>query len=251
MTMEAFDDQESPRPGRPAGELVWNLLTLLVLLLTAGVVGVFAVIFTNPTSALNPFPPPTMPALMQFPTETPTPQNVLPPTWTPAPTNTLAPSPTPLPSNTPEPTVTPFILSPSATPTTTQETSGMRFIIERNNPIAASSKVFHPEAECKWMGVAGQVFDITGAPITTGVQIWLGGVLNGVYREIPSLTGVAQNYGPAGYEIYLGDTPTASRQALWVQLLDQAGLPMSERVYFDTYADCEYNVIIINFRQVR
>jgi len=38
---------------------------------------------------------------------------------------------------------------------------------------------------------------------------------------------------------------------MWVRLIDQARLPLSPKVYFDTYEDCHRNLIVINFRQVR
>ena len=38
---------------------------------------------------------------------------------------------------------------------------------------------------------------------------------------------------------------------LWIQLEDVQGLPMSERIYFDTYADCEHNLVVIYLQQVR
>jgi len=36
-----------------------------------------------------------------------------------------------------------------------------------------------------------------------------------------------------------------------VQLLDQAGLPMSNQIYFDTYEECDKSTIIIYFKQVK
>ena len=101
------------------------------------------------------------------------------------------------------------------------------------------------------MGVAGQVLDLSGAPVSTGVVIQLSGVYGGTFVEKTSLTGIAPQYGPAGYEFYRGDTPTASNNTLWVQLLDQAGAPLSEKINFETYEDCERNLVFINFKQVR
>ncbi len=45
--------------------------------------------------------------------------------------------------------------------------------------------------------------------------------------------------------------PWLLRSAVWVQLLDQEGYALSPRVYFNTYADCEKNLILVNFKQVR
>ena len=65
------------------------------------------------------------------------------------------------------------------------------------------------------------------------------------------MVGMVTTYGPGSYEFVLGDQPVDSTQALWVQLFDQAMLPLSDQVYFDTFADCDKNLILINFNQVR
>ena len=109
---------------------VLNILTILSLLSLCGVSAFVLTVYFNPDSALNPFPPPTMPAGIVLPTETPTPQS-MPPTWTPAPgtasptTQALAPSSTPLASSTSFvlPTYTPTATAtetPTETPTITE-----------------------------------------------------------------------------------------------------------------------------------
>jgi hypothetical protein len=214
---------------------------------------VFGLIFVNPQSALNPFPPATLPAVLELPTITPTARVVLPATWTPLPTIQATATSTPRPTWTPLPSETPFSLfTPASTPETTEPaTGGFAFEIAPGSPVAISSLTFKPEEGCNWMGVAGQVLDMSNAPISTGVIIQLSGVLGGQFKDIPSLTGVARQYGPAGYEISLADKPVASNKTLWVQLLDQAGVPLSDKIYFATFDDCEKNLIFINFKQVR
>lgn len=61
---------------------VWDILTILVLLVAVGLIIVFAQIFINPQVAYNPLPPPTMVPTVGIPTSTPTLKS-LPPTWTP------------------------------------------------------------------------------------------------------------------------------------------------------------------------
>jgi len=65
------------------------------------------------------------------------------------------------------------------------------------------------------------------------------------------MTGLADVYGPGGFEITLADKLVASEGTLWIQLLDQQNLPLSQRIYFNTYDDCERNLIIIYFDQIR
>ena len=66
-----------------------------------------------------------------------------------------------------------------------------------------------------------------------------------------SLTGTALQYGTAGYEFTISDVPTATQGSFWIRLVDQANLPLSGRIPFDTFAECEKNLTIINFKQVR
>lgn len=107
----------------------------------------------------------------------------------------------------------------------------------------------HPEAGCDWMGVGGQVFDLQSAPIQNLV-IAVSGLLNGEALDRVSLTGIATQYGDGGYEVFLSDRPIDSRQSLWVQVQDLNGSQLSEKVYFDTFADCQKNLILVNFVQV-
>jgi len=95
---------------------VWDALSILTLMGLCVVGIIVATIFTNPASAFNPFPPPTLPANIVLPSETPTPV-YMPPTWTPVGAN---PSDIgKLASQTPLPTSTGFVL-PSFTPTFTE-----------------------------------------------------------------------------------------------------------------------------------
>jgi hypothetical protein len=80
---------------------LWDILAILALLGACLVAMVVALIFTNPHSALNPFPPSSLPPTLVIPTDEPTAYQ-LPPTWTPTlpagsapvvePTNNLTPS---------------------------------------------------------------------------------------------------------------------------------------------------------------
>lgn len=250
--MDSFDYQDHTQPARNVSNLVWNTLTILVLLTVFCVVVGFLIIFIDPASGYNPFPPPTLPPTIALPTITPTPRTVLPATWTPGPTDEPTTTSSPRPTSTELPTETPFSLF---TPTNTSEASptvaGMPYDVAPGSPVAISSVTFHPEDGCNWMGVAGQVLDMSGAPVSTGVVIQLSGVYGGTFVEKTSLTGIAPQYGQAGYEFYLGDTPVASNNTLWVQLLDQAGAPLSSKIYFETFQECERNLVFINFKQVR
>ena len=251
--MDDFDFREPGSPPRSFSSIVWNTLTGVTILASLGVGAVFLMIFLNPNSSLNLFPPPTSPPALALPTFTPTPREVLPPTWTPLPTTEPTATETFQPSSTPAPpaTETPFALFTPTLPGQTATPGGLPYILAQGSPVGISSLAFHPDKGCNWMGVAGQVLNQSGAPISTGIVIQLGGSLAGARMDVPSLTGVAPQYGPAGFEIFLGDEPISSDGTLWVQLLDQAGAPLSKKVNFDTFEDCANNLIIINFQQVR
>lgn len=115
---------------------------------------------------------------------------------------------------------------------------------------AIDASLVHPAEGCNWMGIAGQVFNTRGAPVLyMGVQI--GGRFNG--REISEiiLTGYGPDYVQYGYEYKLADQPAATKNALWVRLVDQQYLPLSDRIYITTYDDCTRNLVLLNFKQIR
>lgn len=251
--MDAFDMNEQTQSPRKVSSLIWNVLTVLVLLMSVCLAGFFLLILLNPNSQMNLFPPPTLPAAISFPTATATSQFALPPTWTPEPTLEPTSTNTPAPTHTLAPTETPFSLF-TLTPTT-ERTEGapaeFPFVVGPGTPVGTSSLAFHPEAGCDWMGVAGQVFDLSGAPVS-GQQVRVGGTLLGAQIDMLSLTGLTTAYGNNGfYEFTLGEKPVNSTGTLWVQLLDQSGLPMSDKIYFDTYDACDKNLIFVNFKQAR
>ena len=242
MQKDVFDyyDEEGKTKSNQ-GTMVLNILTILVLLTTLCVGGIFLMIFLNPQSSLNPFPPPTIPSLIPTATVIPTSSVKLPPTWT--------PTPPPPPTNTPEPTYT--LTSEIGQPTaenTRDPAEGMPFVMQDGNPQYIPN-IYHPDAGCNWMGVGGQVIGLDGGAVLY-LSIKLDGSLNGEAIEIITISGTAPQYGTAGYEFKLSDQPVDSTQILSVQLLDQADLPLSERYYFDTFNDCDKNLILINFKQI-
>jgi len=250
--MANYDYDLEPKRPRNWMTVFWNILTFFVLCAVACVSCYFLAIFTNPYIALNPFPPPTLPPARALPSATPTLSVVLPATWTAtnSPVPSLTDTPPPPPATTPPDTPV-LILNPTKTATTTRPPDGYPYEIREGSPKAIPN-LYHPELGCSWMGVGGQAIDLSGSPVV-GMIIRLGGSLPGLNLSTPllSLTGVALDYGRAGYEFQLGDGPIASRGSVWLQLLEQDGSPLSEKVYFDTYDSCEQNLIVIDFKQVR
>lgn len=254
MQKDVFDyieeEGEQKPPDRSA--LVWNILTILVLLTIVCVGLVFITVLINPQVGFNPFPPPTMPVRAALNTPTATPKSILPPTWTP--TASLVPTMTntPAPADTPLPTQEELVVVEDD-PDNQVILGDMPVVLHDGSPQYIPATSFHPDLGCNWMGVAGQVIDLNGSPVQ-GLIVEVGGTLGGERIGNPTIlqaTGLATAYGDAGYEVKLADEPVESNGSLWVQVLDQAGLPLSEKIYFYTFSDCDQNLIVIYFKQVR
>jgi hypothetical protein len=245
----------APQPKRPSAR-VWNILTVLVLVALLCVISYFALIFLDPSSSLNPFPPPTLnPALFTL-TPTVTPRFTLVPSWTPTSAEVTL-SATPVPTNTPVPSQTPVPSSPLVEnpilvqPVMAASSGDFAFVVQQGSPSAIAGADFHQGGGCNWTGVAGQAVSLNGEAVR-GLFVKLGGSMPGkdsVDKLV--MTGLAPQYGQGGFEITLADKLIASSGTLWIQLLDQQNLPLSERIYFNTYDDCRKNLVIIYFSQVR
>ncbi|MGD8554953.1 MAG: hypothetical protein PVJ07_01825 [Anaerolineales bacterium] len=251
-----MNDNLPRRSSSGFGGFVLNCLTTLILLATVTVGAVLVVVFFNPQLPINPFPPPALPTSEAPPTATNTPESSLPPEWT------DTPSPTPIPSATatPSPSPTATELTPSVTaeatqteePSPTPTESGPPYGLQQGSP-AAIQRWWPPYDElCEWMGVGGHVFDIDGQPII-GLGVHLEGQLAGNPIELDTLSGSASDLlGGSGYLFNLAETPIASEETLWIQLIDLATeLPLSDKLYLTTYDTCESNLILVNWRKLQ
>ena len=246
---EEIESRVKRRAKQRRRDITWNLLTSIVILVTVSLVGFFLILFSNPYVAINPFPPPTMPVLAIAPPGTATPAR-LPATWTP----TLPPTETPLPTNTelPQQATVGVSATDVLLPIFTEEPGDMNlpYALE-GAPAGMANTVFHPGEGCDWQGVAGRVVDLQGRPVV-GIVVRVTGLYDGRTVDMNTLTGgAAAWYGESGYEFILGDKPVETNATLSVQLLDQALMPISNRVIFSTYSTCDKNLVIINFKQVR
>lgn len=228
-------------------DLIWNVLTVAVLVGTLCIAGFFASLILNPYSALNPFPPATPLPTLVPPTWTPI---GLPATWTPTLTVEPTLTDTPHPTFTLEPSATLFSLATATLavpPTKTPKPTGVPYTFTTNY---YDSTTFRPDTSCSMMLVAGQTLDAGNNPVT-GLIVKMGGSLPGKVFNPPSLvlTGTSTAYGPSGFEFNPGVAPVATTKALWVQLFDQSGSPISTQVFLTTYTDCKKNLIFIRFQQ--
>jgi hypothetical protein len=251
--LDDLDDiEEQPQVSIPSARVdpdrLWNLGTLVILLCLVILVGVFASIYVNPNTAVNPYPPPTVPVAILLPTSTAT---IPVPTATP----TEAPTETPQPTDTPAPPApagpTPTLVSAVEVELPTARANAAYAYELKSAPAPIDASLLYPGRGCDWMGVGGQVSDLSGRPVT-GINVQMVGVADGRTMNVVTLTGTALKYGEGGYEFTISDKQVfRSKETFWIQLIDQQRSPLSKRVVFDTFDDCSRNLIVINFTQVR
>jgi hypothetical protein len=150
-------------------------------------------------------------------------------------------------SSTFTPTAIPPTVTPSFTPTPT--TTPLTFALQSGSPSYVTNFV-HTGKGCNWSGVAGQVFDNDGNPLSNYV-IKVTGKYKGVAVSLVAMTGMVSGtpYGPGSYEVVLGSSAVDSTGLLFIQLFDPNGKALTEKISFNTYADCKKNLAIINFKQ--
>ncbi|MBN1137755.1 MAG: hypothetical protein JXM73_14300 [Anaerolineae bacterium] len=222
--------------------------TVLFLLLTALVLVYYLAIWFDPHNPLNPFPP--MRIIVDMPDQpgavatraavsTPTPSPTFPPTWTPTPTPTWTPTRTPRPTSTPVP--------PTRTPTPLPPFS------LRSDPIH-TQQLLYPDASGWWSGLAGEVSDGNGKPVTN-VKIKVWDDAGHVWQVTPGdASRYVEKYGTAfgggGTFAWWEQVLEAScRQSIpvHVQVL-RNDVPMTSVVTVQTSGDCNKNLILIHFK---
>lgn len=245
-----FDEPEPKSSGFTMPTIgMWDILTILVLLVTVCLGAYFVAIFINPGSSMNML----QPAWTPTPTITP---RQLEPTWTPTatiyvpPTATLLPSITPPASPTPASFVPPTVTPESTVPPTATNTPTAPFSVSSVNSIESIIIPHLLNAGCDWQGVGGTVDDQNSGPII-GIVVRLAGSYDGKAVELTTISGISPEYGKSGFEFVLGDTPIDSNDRIYVQLLDQAGLPLSEEIRIDTSSDCKKNLVLVRFKKNR
>lgn len=173
------------------------------------------------------------------------------------PTKTATPSQTLMPSTTPTVSMTAFIVPSStstltSTPTTTQTpTPELLPFILFGEPEMMSSALIRPRLDCNWLVIAGQVWDLQGEPVIDSVSVHLFGELEGYSIDQYRLPGTETAYGESGYEFALEGLLVDSENTLCIQLVDANDLPLSHPYLIQTFVDCQKNLILVNFKQVR
>jgi hypothetical protein len=94
------------------------------------------------------------------------------------------------------------------------------------------------------LGIAGEVFDLSGNPVPSGqyqVHIWDNGV------DARVAVGSGHAYGPSGYEQFLFDSPRVQDHN--IQLETVSGTAVSQVYRVQTRASCNQNLLYFVFVQ--
>jgi hypothetical protein len=227
-------------------------LTALFLVLTVLVLACYVAIFLNPKLPLNPFPPQQVviritQQVNELGTPLPptfTPPPTFPPTWTPTLTSVPTLTSTPRPTSTPvPPTLTPTPVPPTPRP--------VQFAL-RQDPILVSQSLY-PSAAGWWTGVAGEVSDLNGNPVTD-VTIRIRDNKGHSWDVVPGTAGnYAQTYGTAyggggSYAWWEQHLEGSCQQeiTLRIQVL-VGGRAGSQEVTTKTSGVCERNLVLVHF----
>jgi hypothetical protein len=207
---------QSPAAASSGGKQVMaNLLTVVFLLGTVGMIALIVIITQNPYSSLNPFPP-----------------------FTPLPiviTATFLP-PTEAPPGTAAPTAT---FTPAAVEAGGQAPTSFSFVLANEKPVYAPNA---NDKGCNWSSIAGTVTDGKGTALD-GYRVSVKG--NGVDETV--FSGATLTFGAGGFELFLNGTPQA--QTYKVQLSDPQNHPLSAAYTVATKASCDQNVAVLQFIQ--
>lgn len=138
---------------------------------------------------------------------------------------------------------------PSETPEPDTTLIAFEYALQPGTP-AYIENFAHPDAGCDWLGVAGQVFDQHGSPVVNLV-VRVSGMLGDREVDEVSVTGIpeARFYGPGAFEIQLGSMAAETADMFRIQIFNLEGEPVSEAISFDTYENCQKNLVLINFSQ--
>lgn len=240
-----------------------------IFFLVATVIAILITAFIIFTGGVDEASAQSVPTLFVIPSPTDTP---IPPTntSTATPTQTLSPTPTNtgtlVPTDTPTPTQTPT-LPPTATITPTQSITPTPDVTDTPtliptpdgpSPTAPPALPFTGPAEvqfarnfantqgCAWQGIGGQVLALGGGSYTNPLQVH---VFGGGQDYGRVFTGTNSAYGASGFEVRVANA--INRDVYFVQLESRNGVPVSEQVQVMFPGDCEQNVAIVNFEQVR
>ena len=200
----------------------------------------FATPTVNPVNTLQPTPTKTA---TQAPAATFTKTSTSAPVE-PTKTNTAVPPKATNTATVVPPTPTKIVTSVPPTPTKTL----VPFKIQPSSPVYLSNFA-HPDDGCAWQGVAGQVFDERGDPVSNLI-VKVTGYWDGKQVSLIGVTGMVSGkpYGPGSFEIILGAKALDTVDSLKIQVLNTDLYPLTYGFKFSTSSNCDKNLVIFNFK---
>jgi len=229
-------------PAKSSNIEMWDVLSVVTLLLTACLVVYFAAVFVSPDASYNLLKP--KPRATPIVTATPTITPIqLEATWTPTPLPAVTETATLLPTFTALPSATAFSLIPPTKTPVPSKTPKAPYSVSFEG---IKSTIIHPEFGCDWQAIGGTIVDANNAELY-GMVISMTGYYDGKMKNELTVSGIAPAYGKSGFEFFLGKTPISSKGQLVLQLLDQANVPLSGQIQVDTFSDCSQNLTLVRF----
>ena len=165
-------------------------------------------------------------------------------------TTVIAPtqSVTPTQTRTQEPSATPTH-EPNLTSTPTPTEKPMPFVI-KGMPKGYPNSMLFPQYTCEqYLFIGGEVLDLREAPVYD-LTIKLGGTYGGTPIDKTEVSGGVTVYGQSGFGFSL-ENLRIRESGLTIQLFDAKGEALSALTYLSITGNCDSNLVIVNFKQVR
>ncbi len=224
------------------GKWYHDIIALIFMIGTIGLAVAIVTIWRDPWSPINPLPPattfievswtPDLDALARYYADqtatfqAPNPSNI-----TPSASNGVT---------IPQQNMTPIVIQPLDTPTGdkpfTISNSGVLYIPNSNG------------RDCNWSSIAGTVTGLSNEPLD-GYAVQIVDIEDPTRLNVVVNSGSSLNLGAGGFELALGSTPRI--RSYRVQLFDSANNAVSEPFQIFTREECDQNVAVVNFVQVR
>ena len=92
--------------------------------------------------------------------------------------------------------------------------------------------------------------DANNSPVI-GMVVVLRGSLDNKLIEQQTVSGINKEYGPSGFEFVLGSAPIKTDKTLYIQLVDQSNIPLSDKIFVSTSADCSNKLVLVRLKKNR
>ena len=93
------------------------------------------------------------------------------------------------------------------------------------------------------------MWDLRESPLK-GLIVKLTGSYGGGMVELSSESGEVEIYGQSGYGFVI-DNKQIKSDTLYIQLFDAQGNPLSAKVNLSISGECDGNLLLVNYKQVR